>query len=221
MEEILTLESLSKSTGELAASLDALWVLIAAALVFFMQAGFAMVETGFTRHKNTVNILSKNLIDFAFGSILFWVIGFSLMFGLDQAGFIGMPDLFFSNGWEGSIPAEAFLIFQTVFAATAATIVSGAVAERIEFKSYLIYSIIITAVIYPISGHWVWGGGWLSQMATPFHDFAGSTVVHSVGGWIALAGASVLGPRIGMYDKSGKARAIPGHILTFGALGVC
>ncbi len=216
----MTLESLSKSTGELAASLDALWVLIAAALVFFMQAGFAMVETGFTRHKNTVNILSKNLIDFAFGSILFWVIGFSLMFGLDQAGFIGMPDLFFSNGWEGSIPAEAFLIFQTVFAATAATIVSGAVAERIEFKSYLIYSIIITAVIYPISGHWVWGGGWLSQMATPFHDFAGSTVVHSVGGWIALAGAIVLGPRIGKYDKSGKARAIPGHNLTFGALGV-
>ncbi|MEL7586905.1 MAG: ammonium transporter [Prolixibacteraceae bacterium] len=220
MEETLTLDSLSKTTSELAGSLDALWVLIAAALVFFMQAGFAMVETGFTRHKNTVNILSKNLIDFAVGSLLFWAIGFSLMFGLDASGFIGMPDFFFANGWEGAIPAEAFLIFQTVFAATAATIVSGAVAERIEFKSYLIYSIVITAVIYPISGHWVWGGGWLSQMSTPFHDFAGSTVVHSVGGWIALAGAIVLGPRIGKYDKRGKARAIPGHNLTLGALGV-
>ena len=220
MEETLTLDTLSKTTDGLAMSVDALWVLIAAALVFFMQAGFAFVEAGFTRQKNTVNILTKNLIDFALGSLLFWAIGFSLMFGLDHGGFIGSPDLFFLHGWEGSIPAEAFLMFQTVFAATAATIVSGAMAERTEFKAYFFYSIIISAIIYPISGHWVWGGGWLSQLATPFHDFAGSTVVHSVGGWMALAGAITLGPRLGKYDKNGKARAIPGHNLAYGALGV-
>jgi Amt family ammonium transporter len=220
MEEIVTLDTLSKATGDLSGSLDALWVLIAAALVFFMQAGFAFVEAGFTRQKNTVNILTKNLIDFSLGSLLFWAIGFSLMFGLDYGGFIGAPDIFFLHGWEGSVPAEAFLMFQTVFAATAATIVSGAMAERTEFKAYFFYSIAISAVIYPISGHWVWGGGWLSQLATPFHDFAGSTVVHSVGGWIGLAGALSLGPRIGKYDKNGKARAIPGHNLAYGALGV-
>ena len=216
MEEALTLDTLSQTTQGIATSIDALWVLIAAALVFFMQAGFALVEAGFTRQKNTVNIMSKNLIDFALGSLLFWAIGFSLMFGLDKAGFIGMPDLFMFHGWEGSIPAEAFLIFQTVFAATAATIVSGAMAERTEFKSYFFYSIVISAVIYPISGHWVWGGGWLSSLTTPFHDFAGSTVVHSVGGWVALSGAMILGPRIGKYDKDGKARAIPGHNLAYG-----
>lgn len=220
MQDALTLQTVAKTTQDLATSLDGLWVLIAAALVFFMQAGFAMVEAGFTRQKNTVNIMSKNLIDFALGSLLFWAIGFSLMFGLDQAGFIGMPDVFMFHGWEGAIPAEAFLIFQTVFAATAATIVSGAMAERTEFKSYFFYSIVISAVIYPISGHWVWGGGWLSSMATPFHDFAGSTVVHSVGGWVALAGAMILGPRIGKYGKDGKSRAIPGHNLAYGALGV-
>ncbi|MGE4587734.1 MAG: ammonium transporter [Mangrovibacterium sp.] len=220
MEEMMTLDTLSKTTADLSGSLDALWVLIAAILVFFMQAGFALVEAGFTRQKNTVNILTKNLIDFSLGSLLFWAIGFSLMFGLDYAGFIGAPDLFFLHGWEGSIPAEAFLIFQTVFAATAATIVSGAMAERTEFKAYFFYSILISALIYPISGHWVWGGGWLSQLGTPFHDFAGSTVVHSVGGWIGLAGAIALGPRIGKYDKTGKAKAIPGHNLTYGALGV-
>ena len=220
MEQAITLDTLSQTAQGIATSIDTLWVLIAAALVFFMQAGFALVESGFTRQKNTVNIMTKNLIDFALGSLLFWAIGFSLMFGLDKSGFIGMPDIFMFHGWDGDIPAEAFLIFQTVFAATAATIVSGAMAERTEFKSYFFYSIVISAIIYPISGHWVWGGGWLSQLSTPFHDFAGSTVVHSVGGWVALAGATILGPRIGKYGKDGKAKAIPGHNLAYGALGV-
>lgn len=219
MEEALTLDTLAKSAEGVAMSLDTLWVLIAAALVFFMQAGFALVEAGFTRSKNTVNILTKNLIDFALGSLIFWVIGFSFMFGEDIAGFIGKPDLFFLHGWEGAIPAEAFLLFQTVFAATAATIVSGAMAERTEFKSYFYYSMAISAIIYPISGHWVWGGGWLSQMTTPFHDFAGSTVVHAVGGIIAFTGAMALGPRIGKYNGK-KVHAIPGHNMTYGALGV-
>ncbi len=219
MEEVLTIDTLAKTSEGLAMSFDTLWVLIAAALVFFMQAGFALVEAGFTRSKNTVNILTKNLIDFAVGSLLFWAIGFSFMFGDDIAGIIGKPDLFMSHGWEGAIPAEAFLLFQTVFAATAATIVSGAMAERTEFKSYFYYSIVISAIVYPVSGHWVWGGGWLSQMATPFHDFAGSTVVHAVGGIIALTGAMALGPRIGKYSGK-KVNAIPGHNMTYGALGV-
>lgn len=219
MEETLTIETLAGNATDLAMSLDTLWVLIAAALVFFMQAGFALVEAGFTRSKNTVNILTKNLIDFAVGSLLFWAIGFSFMFGEDVAGFIGKPDLFFLHGWEGAIPAEAFLLFQTVFAATSATIVSGAMAERTEFKSYFFYSIAISAIIYPISGHWVWGGGWLSQMTIPFHDFAGSTVVHAVGGVVALTGAMALGPRLGKY-KGKKVNAIPGHNMTYGALGV-
>jgi len=204
---------------DIAMSIDTLWVLIAAALVFFMQAGFALVEAGFTRQKNTVNIMTKNIIDFALGSLLFWFIGFSLMFGSDLAGFIGNPDLFFMKGWEGDVPALAFLIFQTVFAATAATIVSGAMAERTEFRAYFFYSIAITAFIYPVSGHWVWGGGWLSEMATPFHDFAGSTVVHSVGAWVALMGTIALGPRIGKYNGK-KVNAIPGQNMTYGALGV-
>lgn len=210
---------MASSVMDIAMSIDTLWVLIASALVFFMQAGFALVEAGFTRQKNTVNIMTKNIIDFALGSLLFWFIGFSLMFGSDLAGFIGMPDLFFMKGWEGDVPALAFLIFQTVFAATAATIVSGAMAERTEFKAYFFYSIAITAFIYPVSGHWVWGGGWLSQMATPFHDFAGSTVVHSVGAWVALMGAIALGPRIGKYNGK-KVNAIPGQNMTYGALGV-
>jgi Amt family ammonium transporter len=219
MEEVLTLDTLAKSAEGIAMSIDTIWVLLAAALVFFMQAGFALVEAGFTRSKNTVNILTKNLIDFAVGSLLFWVIGFSFMFGEDIGGFIGAPDIFFLHGWSGAIPAEAFLIFQTVFAATASTIVSGAMAERTEFKAYFYYSIAISAIIYPISGHWVWGGGWLSQMATPFHDFAGSTVVHGVGGIVALTGAMILGPRLGKYTGK-KANAIPGHNMTYGALGV-
>jgi len=184
-----------------------------------MQAGFALVEAGFTRQKNTVNIMTKNLIDFSTGSLLFFIIGFGLMFGTDIGGLIGTPDLFFSKGWEGNVPGLAFLIFQTVFAATAATIVSGTMAERTEFKSYFFYSIAITAFIYPVSGHWIWGGGWLSQLSTPFHDFAGSTVVHSVGGWIALMGAIALGPRIGKYNGK-KVNAIPGQNMIYGALGV-
>lgn len=218
MDEV-TLTSLAQSAADMARSIDTVWVLVTAALVFFMQAGFAFVEAGFTRSKNTVNILYKNLMDFAVGSIIFWVLGFGLMFGADISGIIGTPDLFFKNGWTGGIPAEAFLIFQTVFAATAATIVSGSMAERTEFKSYLIYSLIISAVIYPVSGHWIWGGGWLSQLSTPFVDFAGSTVVHMVGGMIALTGAIALGPRLGKYNGK-KVNAIPGHNIPYGTLGV-
>lgn len=201
-------------------SVDTMWTLIAAALVFFMQAGFAMVETGFTRAKNAGNIIMKNLMDFAFGSVAYWIIGFGLMFGATIYGFIGTPDLFTlgPQNPDSTLPTMAFLIFQTVFAATAATIVSGAMAERTKFKSYIIYSIVITAIVYPISGHWVWGGGWLAEMG--YHDFAGSSVVHMVGGVAALVGAKMLGPRIGKYTKDGKSRAIPGHSLTLGALGV-
>ncbi len=209
---------ITKVLAETAFSIDTLWVLIAAALVFFMQAGFALVETGFTRSKNTVNILMKNLIDFSFGSLAFFILGFGIMFGTDIMGLIGTPDLMFSNGWEGGIPGLGFMFFQTVFAATAATIVSGAMAERTHFSSYMIFSIVISLVIYPISGHWVWGGGWLSTMEMPFHDFAGSTVVHSVGGWIGLVGAIMLGPRIGKFN--GKTNAIPGQNLALAALGV-
>ncbi len=218
MDEV-TLTSLAQSAADMARSIDTVWVLVTAALVFFMQAGFALVEAGFTRSKNTVNILYKNLMDFAVGSLIFWALGFGLMFGTDISGLIGTPDLFFKNGWTGGIPAEAFLIFQTVFAATAATIVSGAMAERTEFKSYLIYSLVISAVIYPVSGHWIWGGGWLSQLSTPFVDFAGSTVVHMVGGIIALTGALALGPRLGKYNGK-KVNAIPGHSIVLGTLGV-
>jgi Amt family ammonium transporter len=184
-----------------------------------MQAGFAMVETGFTRAKNAGNIIMKNLMDFAIGSLIFWVIGFSLMFGTSQSGIIGLPSLFATgDGVNAGLPGSVFLIFQTVFCATAATIVSGAMAERTKFISYCLYSLAISAVVYPISGHWIWGGGWLSQLG--FHDFAGSTAVHMVGGIAALIGAKLLGPRIGKYDKNGKAKAIPGHSLTLGALGV-
>jgi ammonium transporter, Amt family len=219
MEENLTFDSMATSIADIAMSIDTLWVLIASALVFFMQAGFALVEAGFTRQKNTVNIMTKNIIDFSLGSLLFFIIGFGFMFGSDIGGFIGKPDLLFLHGWDNGIPGLAFLIFQTVFAATAATIVSGAMAERTEFKAYFFYSIVITAFIYPVSGHWVWGGGWLSQMSTPFHDFAGSTVVHSVGAWVALMGTMALGPRIGKYNGK-KVNAIPGQNMTYGALGV-
>jgi Amt family ammonium transporter len=185
----------------------------------FMQPGFAMVEAGFTRQKNTANILMKNLMDFAIGSLLYWVIGFTLMYGDSIGGFIGTPDLFFmSDGFGDNYSDYADIFFQTVFAATAATIVSGAMAERTEFKAYLIFSIVITVIIYPTSGHWTWGGGWLSQLG--FHDFAGSSIVHSVGAWVGLAGAAIIGPRLGKYTKDGKATAIPGHNLALGALGV-
>lgn len=199
----------------LVSSVDTGWMLLGAALVFFMQAGFAMVETGFTRAKNAGNIIMKNLMDFCLGTPLFWIMGFGLMFGSGK--FFGVFD-FFADGVVGEGYDWATLIFQTVFCATAATIVSGAMAERTKFISYCIYSAIISAIIYPISGHWIWGGGFLSEMG--FHDFAGSTAVHMVGGVAALIGAKILGPRIGKYDKNGKSRAIPGHSMTLGSLGV-
>ena len=197
--------------------LDTIWVLIAAALVFFMQAGFAMVETGFTRSKNAGNIIMKNLMDFSVGSVMFWLVGYSIMYGVSNFGLFGWSGFVFYDDYTS-------LIFQTVFCATAATIVSGAMAERTKFISYLVYSFFVSVVIYPVSGHWIWGGGWLSTLsiggAEGFIDFAGSTAVHSVGGWTALVGEAILGPRIGKYSKSGKSNAIPGHSLTLGALGV-
>ena len=198
------MEDLATAVSEFTVSIDTMWILVAAVLVMFMQPGFALVEAGFTRSKNTANILMKNLMDFSIGSLIFWVIGYTLMYGEDVGGFVGKISLFFGSSEINGVPDKASLMFQTVFAATAATIVSGAVAERTKFSAYLIFSIAITAVIYPISGHWVWGGGWLSSMATPFHDFAGSTVVHSVGAWVGLAGAIVIGPRIGKYTKDGR-----------------
>lgn len=202
--------------------MDTMWVLVGAALVFFMQAGFAMVESGFTRAKNAGNIIMKNLMDFCIGTVAFWILGFGLMFGTDIGGIIGTPDFLIRDDYASimglSFPTPAFIIFQTVFCATSATIVSGAMAERTKFLSYCIYSAIISFIIYPISGHWIWGGGWLSQLG--FHDFAGSTAVHMVGGVAALVGAKILGPRIGKYGKNGESRAIPGHNLTLGALGV-
>ena len=198
--------------------LDTAWVLIAAMLVFFMQPGFALVEAGFTRSKNTANILMKNFVDYLIGTVLFWFIGFGLMHGVGN-GFIGELHLFdFSFYPDSNVPKECTLIFQTVFCATAATIVSGAMAERTKFSMYVIFSIAVSILIYPVEGHWIWGGGWLSELG--FHDFAGSTVVHSCGGFIGLAGAMLLGPRIGKYTKNGKSVAIPGHNLTYGVLGV-
>ena len=197
---------------------DTIWVLIGAFMVFFMQPGFAMVETGFTRAKNAGNIVMKNFMDLCLGSIVFWIIGFGLMFGTDIGGLLGTPDFFVQNDYGASYPSWAFFIFQTVFCATAATIVSGAMAERTKFSVYCMYSILISAIIYPISGHWIWGGGWLAEMG--FHDFAGSTAVHMVGGVAALVGAKLLGPRIGKYNADGSVNAIPGHSLTLGALGV-
>lgn len=210
------------SVADLQMSIDTVWVLIAAFLVFFMQAGFAMVETGFTRAKNAGNIIMKNYMDFAVGSIVYWAVGFGIMFGASKGGLFGtsgflMKGLTSENLGIG-VPVNAFLIFQTVFAATAATIVSGAMAERTKFSAYLVYSFVISCLIYPVVGHWTWGGGWLSKLG--FVDFAGSTVVHSVGGWAALVGAAILGPRIGKYSQDGKPNAIPGHSLTLGALGV-
>ncbi len=204
-----------------AIAIDAVWTLLAAFLVMFMQPGFALVEAGFIRAKNAANIIMKNVMDFAAGSIVYFLIGFAIMFGIDKAGIIGLSGFGMSGTFEHlglSFPIWVFLMFQTVFAATAATIVSGAVAERIKFGSYLIFSVLITAVIYPVVGHWIWGGGWLASLG--MIDFAGSTVVHSVGGWAALVGAFLLGPRLGKYSKDGKAAAIPGHNITLAALGV-
>lgn len=196
---------------------DTIWVLLGTVLIFFMQAGFAMVEAGFTRAKNAGNIIMKNLMDFCLGTLVFWFLGFGLMFA-GPGPFIGGFDFFIRGDYSSTIPSSAFIIFQTVFCATAATIVSGAMAERTKFSAYCIYSIVISALIYPISGHWIWGGGWLSQLG--FHDFAGSTAVHMVGGVCAFIGAKILGPRIGKYDKHGNPKAILGHNLTIGALGV-
>ncbi|GAW91962.1 ammonium transporter [Calderihabitans maritimus] len=201
-----------------AVALDTVWTLIAAFLVFFMQAGFAMVEAGFTRAKNAGNIIMKNLMDFSAGSLVYWLIGYGIMFGADKFGLIGTDGFALVVDQGDGMPVWAFIIFQTVFAATAATIVSGAMAERTKFTAYLIYSVVISAIIYPVVGHWIWGGGWLANLG--FKDFAGSTVVHSVGGWAALIGAALLGPRIGKYGKDGSVNAIPGHSITLGALGV-
>lgn len=202
-------------------AVNTIWVLIGAALVFFMQAGFSMCEAGFTRAKNTGNILMKNLMDFCIGTPAFWLIGFGIMFGAGN-GLIGKFDPLIQDDYSHILPAGvplwAYAIFQTVFCATSATIVSGAMAERTKFSSYCIYSAAISLFIYPVSGHWIWGGGWLSELG--FHDFAGSTAVHMVGGICAMIGAAILGPRIGKYDKDGTPRAILGHNLTFAALGV-
>lgn len=216
------------SIADLALSLDTVWMLLAAMLVFFMQPGFALLEAGFTRTKSTANILMKNFVDFTLGSILFFAVGFGIMFGAGV--FAGTPNFFNLDFHKTELPVEGFLIFQTVFCATAATIVSGAMAERTKFHIYLIYTICISVLIYPVSGHWTWGGGWLMNkeesgfmmrvFGTTFHDFAGSTIVHSVGGWIALVGAWIIGPRMGKYGKDGRSKAIPGHNLTIGALGV-
>ena len=199
-------------------SVDVIWTLLGAALVYFMQAGFAMCEAGLTRAKNTGNILMKNMMDFCIGTPAFWLVGFGLMFG-GSGAFIGKLDPLIRGSYQfGSLPTRCFVIFQTVFCATSATIVSGSMAERTNFKAYCLYSAMISLIVYPISGHWIWGGGWLSQLG--FHDFAGSTAVHMVGGVTACIGAKILGPRIGKYDRDGKPKAIPGHNLTVAALGV-
>ncbi len=200
------------------------WVLIASALIYFMQAGFALCEAGLTRAKNTGNILMKNMMDFCIGTPCYWLVGFGLMFG-STAPIIGRLDPLIRGTYDATnsvvpqtMPLWCYVIFQTVFCATAATIVSGSMAERTNFKAYCVYSAIISLLVYPIGGHWAWGGGWLATLG--FHDFAGSAVVHNVGGVIACLGAAMLGPRIGKYDKNGKAKAIPGHNLTAAALGV-
>ena len=203
------------------AAVNVIWTLIAASLVYLMQAGFAMLETGFTRAKNAGNIAMKNLLDYCIGSVAFWILGFGIMFGPSIGGIIGKPDLFVTSDYEYNsfVPTIVYLMFQTVFCATAATIVSGAMAERTKFSSYLIYSAVISAIVYPISGHWAWNAdGWLMQLG--YHDFAGSSVVHMVGGIAALVGAIFLGPRIGKFDHDGNPRNIPGHSMTLAMLGI-
>ena len=207
--------------------LNVVWTIVGATLVYFMQAGFAMCEAGFTRAKNTGNILMKNMMDFVLGSLFFFIFGFAIMHGTDWNGIIGIKGFFNpttladADGLFNGLPIGVFLIFHTVFCATSATIVSGSMAERTKFLAYLLYSAAISIFIYPVTGHWIWGGGWLAQMG--FHDFAGSTAVHMVGGICALVGAKILGPRIGKFEKKNgkitKVHAIPGHSLTLGALG--
>lgn len=207
-------------------AIDTLWVLLAAVLVFFMNLGFAAVESGFARSKNTVNILSKNFIVFAVSSLGFMILGWGLMFGGDNP-FVGTKNLFILNGANldfykdtltSNVPFWGKFFFQLVFCGTAATIVSGAVAERVKYLSFIVFSFVLTLVVYPIVGHWIWGGGWLAKLG--FLDFAGDTVVHSVGGWAALAGAMILGPRFGKYDKNGKPKAIPGHNMSLAVIGL-
>lgn len=206
-------------------TLNAIWVLVAAILVIFMNAGFGMLETGFCRQKNAVNILSKNLIVFALATIAYWAVGFSFMFAAEGGSFIGLGGWFLGSEdpltygldpFPTGLPIAVFFLFQAAFAATAATIVSGAVAERIKFVDFIIFSLLLTGISYPITGHWVWGGGWLGEMG--FVDFAGSTVVHSVGGWAALMGAALLGAREGKY-LNGRINAIPGHNMSLATLG--
>ncbi len=201
-------------------AVNTIWVLVGTALVFFMQAGFAMVEAGFTRAKNSGNIIMKNLLDLAIGSVIYWFVGFGIMFGTGTI--FGTFDFFITGNYDNILPSGVslwtYVIFQTVFCATSATIVSGAMAERTKFSAYCIYSAIISLIIYPMSGHWIWGGGWLASLG--FHDFAGSTAVHMVGGVAALIGAKMLGARYGKYDKEGNSKAIPGHNIVIGALGV-
>lgn len=205
---------------ELIISIDTMWVLLGAFLVFLMHAGFTMLEIGFTRAKNAVNIIMKNMLTISLGAITFFFIGFGLMFGESMGGAFGTTGFFMlgTEGMDFGVPVLAFWVFQAVFAATAATIVSGAVAERIKFGAYFLITIVITSVIYPIVGHWIWGDGWLGSMG--FADFAGSTVVHSTGGWAALVVAYILGARLGKYTPDGKVNAIPGHNMPLGALGV-
>ncbi|MGB7918934.1 MAG: ammonium transporter [Desulfobacterales bacterium] len=223
-DEPATIESNRTAIELVQTHADYVWTLVAAALVFFMQAGFAMVETGFTRAKNAINIMMKNLMDFSIGTLGFFVLGFGLMFGESATGWFGTTGFFLSDFKVGGDPwVLAFWMFQVVFAATAATIVSGAMAERTKFSGYLIYSFVISALVYPLFGGWAWGGlfhggGWLEKLG--FIDFAGSTVVHSVGGWSALAGAIVLGPRMGKYTKDGRVKPILGHNMPLAALGV-
>jgi len=216
---------LQETVNGVSYALDTIWVMVAAFLVFFMQAGFALVETGLTRAKNAVNICMKNLLDFSFGSITYWLVGFSIMFGGANAFWGGLDgamlsekESFDSLSWS-FVPLDAKFFFQLVFAATTATIVSGAMAERTKFTSYMVYSAVVSALIYPVVGHWIWGGGWLA-VDKNFWDFAGSTVVHSCGGWLALVGAFIIGPRIGKYGPEGKVNGIPGHNLVLVTLGV-
>jgi Amt family ammonium transporter len=222
-DSLPTAVSNAKAIKEVQTHADYVWTLVAAFLVFFMQAGFAMVETGFTRAKNACNIMMKNLMDFSLGSLAFWAVGFGLMFGASN-GWFGTTGFFFSDFAKEHDPwVFAFWLFQVVFAGTAATICSGAMAERTKFSGYVVYGIIVSAVIYPIFGGWAWGGlykggGWLEKLG--FIDFAGSTVVHSIGAWVALAGAVVLGPRIGKYNRQGRPQPIPGHSMPLAALGV-
>ena len=202
--------------------INIVWVFLGAVMVMLMQAGFAILEAGLTRQKNCNNVLMKNIMDFAIGSIIFLVVGFGLMFGESLGGIVGItgfidPTTLNLSQFEALSPT-VFIFFQTVFCATAATIVSGAMAERTKFSSYLIYTLVISLVIYPISGHWIWGGGFLSKIG--FIDYAGSTAVHSVGGWAALMGAVVLGPRMGKYNRDGSTNAIPGHNIMMATLGV-